>query len=78
MSDDDNTQHYARWRNSEVSEIFIGLGCLLQPSSSRGVFLLMAKDPLGLRLWDLLPADPILARGIATAPVRYWGGVKQT
>jgi hypothetical protein len=29
-------------------------------------FLLMAKDALGLRLWDLLPADiPILARGIA-------------
>ena len=28
--------------------------------------MLMAKDALGLRLWDLLPADiPILARGIA-------------
>jgi hypothetical protein len=26
----------------------------------------MAKDALGLRLWDLIPADiPILARGIA-------------
>ena len=28
--------------------------------------MLMAKDALGLRVWDLLPADiPILARGIA-------------
>ncbi|HYA27344.1 MAG TPA: hypothetical protein VEI95_00895 [Acidobacteriota bacterium] len=26
----------------------------------------MAKDALGLRLWDLIPADiPILARGVA-------------
>jgi hypothetical protein len=34
--------------------------------SPHGGLLLMAKDALGLRFWDLIPSDiPILAGGIA-------------
>jgi hypothetical protein len=66
MSNDENTQHYARWRNSAVSRNFHRLGLLVAAIILTAGLLLMAKDALGLRLWDLLPADiPILARGIA-------------
>ncbi|HET8972974.1 MAG TPA: hypothetical protein VFN63_06780, partial [Pseudolabrys sp.] len=50
----------------EVSRNFHRLGLLVAAIILTAGFLLMAKDALGLRLWDLLPADiPILARGIA-------------
>jgi hypothetical protein len=66
MSNDEDTQHYTRWRNSEVSRKFHRLGLLVAAIILTAGLLLMAKDALGLRLWDLLPADiPILARGIA-------------
>jgi hypothetical protein len=67
MSNDDDNQHiYTRWRNSEVSENFHRLGLLVAAIILTAGLLLMAKDALGLRLWDLIPADiPILARGIA-------------
>lgn len=66
MSNDENPRHYARWRNSEVSRNFHRLGLLVAAIILTAGLLLMAKDALGLRLWDLLPADiPILARGIA-------------
>lgn len=66
MSNDENTQRYARWRNSQVSRNFHRLGLLVAAIILTAGLLLMAKDALGLRLWDLLPADiPILARGIA-------------
>jgi hypothetical protein len=66
MSNDENMQHYTRWRNSEVSRNFHWLGLLVAAIILAAGLLLMAKDALGLRLWDLLPADiPILARGIA-------------
>src|SRR6476469_5589718 len=65
-SDDDKRQMYTRWRNSEVSRNFHRLGLLVAAIILMAGLLLMAKDALGLRLWDLLPADiPILARGIA-------------
>ena len=66
MSNDENMQHYTRWRNSEVSRNFHWLGLVVAAIILAAGLLLMAKDALGLRLWDLLPADiPILARGIA-------------
>ena len=67
MSNDDDNQHiYTRWRNSEVSRNFHRLGLLVAVIILTAGLLLMAKDALGLRLWDLIPADiPILARGIA-------------
>ncbi|HMF22281.1 MAG TPA: hypothetical protein VKG24_09160 [Pseudolabrys sp.] len=66
MSKDDDTQHYARWRNSDASRNFHRLGLLVAAIILTSGLLLMAKDALGLRLWDLIPADiPILARGIA-------------
>ncbi len=67
MSNDDDKQHmYARWRNSEVSRNFHRLGLLVAALILLGGLLLMAKDALGLRFWDLLPSDiPILAGGIA-------------
>ena len=65
-SDDDKRQMYTRWRNSEVSRNFHRLGLLVAAIILMAGLLLMAKDALGLRLWDLLPADiPILAGGIA-------------
>ena len=66
MTGDDNRQaRYARWRNSDVSRNFHRLGLLVAAIILLAGLLLMAKDALGLRLWDLIPADiPILARGI--------------
>ena len=65
-NDDDNRQMFTRWRNSEVSRNFHRLGLLVAGIILMGGLLLMAKDALGLRLWDIIPADiPILARGIA-------------
>ena len=66
MSNDENTQHYARWRNSDVSRNFHRLGLLVAAIILMAGLLLMAKDALGVRFWDLIPADiPILAGGIA-------------
>ena len=66
MSNDENTQPYARWRNSEVSRNFHRLGLLVAAMIFSAGLLLMAKDALGLRFWDLIPADiPILGRNIA-------------
>ena len=66
MSNDyDNLHIYARWRNSEVSKNFHRLGLLVAAMILVAGLLLMAKDALGVRFWDLIPADiPILARGI--------------
>jgi hypothetical protein len=65
-NDDDKQRMYARWRNSEVSRNFHRLGLLVAALILVGGLLLMAKDALGLRFWDLLPSDiPILAGGIA-------------
>ena len=67
MSDVDHKRHmYTRWRNSEASRNFHWLGLLVAAIILAAGLLLMAKDALGLRLWDLIPADiPILAGGIA-------------
>ena len=66
MSNDDDTHVYTRWRNSQVSGNFHRLGLLVAAIILAAGLLLMAKDALGLRLWDLIPADiPILAGGIA-------------
>ena len=63
---DDKLSTYARWRNSKVSRNFHRLGLLVAAIILTAGLLLMAKDALGLRLWDLIPADiPILAGGIA-------------
>ena len=64
MSNDDDNQHmFARWRDSEVSRNFHRLGLLVAAIILTAGLLLMAA--LGLRLWDLIPADiPILAGGI--------------
>ena len=63
---DDKLPTYARWRNSKVSRNFHRLGLLVAAIILTAGLLLMAKDALGLRLWDLIPADiPILAGGIA-------------
>jgi len=65
-NDDDNRHMFTRWRNSEVSRNFHRLGLLVAALILTAGLLLMAKDALGLRLWDLIPADiPILAGGIA-------------
>jgi hypothetical protein len=65
-NDDDNRKMYTGWRNSQVSKNFHRLGLLVAAVVLMAGLLLMAKDALGLRLWDLIPADiPILARGIA-------------
>jgi hypothetical protein len=55
-SDDDKQPLYARWRNSEVSRNFHRLGLLVAAIILTAGLLLMAKDALGLRLWDLIPA----------------------
>jgi hypothetical protein len=66
MSNDHDTPHYARWRNSEVSRNFHRLGLLVAAIILASGLLLMAKDALGLRLWDLIPSDiPILGRNIS-------------
>ena len=64
-SDDDDRSMYRRSRNSLVSKNFHRLGLLVASIILTAGLLLMAKDALGLRFWDLIPADiPILARGI--------------
>jgi hypothetical protein len=67
MTGNDNRQaRYARWRNSDVSRNFHRLGLLVAAIILLAGLLLMAKDALGIRFWDLIPADiPILAGGIA-------------
>jgi hypothetical protein len=61
-----NRHMFTDWRNSEVSRNFHRLGLLVAAVILTAGLLLMAKDALGLRLWDLIPADiPILAGGIA-------------
>jgi hypothetical protein len=69
MTNDDNTPPvYARWRNSQVSRNFHRLGLLVAAIILLAGLLLMAKDALGLRFWDLIPADiPILGLNIAIA-----------
>ena len=69
MTNDDNTPPvYARWRNSQVSRNFHRLGLLVAAIILVAGLLLMAKDALGLRFWDLIPADiPILGKNIAIA-----------
>jgi len=58
---------YSRSRNALVSRNFHRLGVLVACIILAAGLLLMAKDALGLRFWDLIPADiPILALGIAT------------
>jgi len=65
-SDDENPHTFTRWRNSRVGKNFHRLGLLVSGIILTAGLLLMAKDALGLRLWDLIPADiPILARGVA-------------
>ncbi|MGB8137211.1 MAG: hypothetical protein WCF15_10575 [Pseudolabrys sp.] len=65
-SDDDRQPLYAHWRNSNVSRNFHRLGLLVAAIILIAGLLLMAKDALGLRFWDMIPADiPILAGGIA-------------
>ena len=68
MSNDDDKQPlYVRWRDSNVSRNFHRLGLVVAAIILMAGLLLMAKDALGLRFWDLIPADiPILAGGIAT------------
>lgn len=64
-SDDDDRSMYRRSRDSLVSKNFHRLGLLVACIILAAGLLLMAKDALGLRFWDLIPADiPILARGI--------------
>jgi len=64
-SDDDKRPLYARWRNSDVSRNFHRLGLLVAAIILMTGLLLIAKDALGLRFWDLIPADiPILAGAI--------------
>jgi hypothetical protein len=78
MSNDENTQHYVRWRNSEVSRNFHRLGLLVAAIILTAGLLLMAKDALGLRLWDLLPADRIAIglTGIGLVSVAAYGIVR--
>jgi hypothetical protein len=65
-NDDDNPPMYARWRNSQVSRNFHRLGLLVAAIIVSAGLLLMAKDALGLRFWDLIPSDiPILGRNIS-------------
>jgi hypothetical protein len=66
MGNDDKQHIFTRWRNSEVNRNFHRLGLLVAVLILSAGLLLMAKDALGLRFWDLIPADiPILAGGIA-------------
>ena len=66
MSNDENAQPYARWRNSMVSRNFHRLGLLVAAMIFSAGLLLMAKDAIGLRFWDLIPADiPVLGRNIS-------------
>ncbi len=67
MSNDDDKQPlYVRWRDSNVSRNFHRLGLVVAAIILMAGLLLMAKDALGLRFWDMIPADiPILAGGIA-------------
>ena len=68
ISNDNDNGHmlFTRRRNSEVSRNFHRLGLVVAVIILTAGLLLMAKDALGLRLWDLIPADiPILAGGIA-------------
>jgi hypothetical protein len=69
MTNDDKTPPvYARWRNSQVSRNFHRLGLLVAAIILSAGLLLMAKDALGLRFLDLIPADiPILGMNIAIA-----------
>jgi len=68
MSNNDDTHYYARWRNSDVSKNFHRLGLLVAAIILAAGLLLMAKDAMGLRFWDLIPADiPILGRNISIA-----------
>lgn len=68
MSNDDDTQHYTRWRNSAVSRNFHRLGLLVAAIVLSAGLLLMAKDAVGVRFWDMIPADiPILGRNISIA-----------
>ena len=65
--DDKREARYARWRNSDVSRNFHRLGLLVAAIIILAGLLLMAKDALGIRFGDLIPADiPVLAGGIAT------------
>jgi hypothetical protein len=65
-SDNDKQPLYARWRNSDVSRNFHRLGLFVAAIILVAGLLLMAKDALGVRFWDLIPADiPFLAGGIA-------------
>jgi hypothetical protein len=64
--DNDKLALYARWRTSDVSRNFHRLGLIVAAIILVAGLLLMAKDALGVRFWDLIPADiPILAGGIA-------------
>ena len=67
MSNHDDHKHvFARWRNSEVSRNFHRLGLLVGAMTLAAGLLLMAKDALGIRFWDLIKLSiPILAGGIA-------------
>ena len=66
MSTDDKQPLYARFRNSDASRNFHRLGLIVAAFILVAGLLLMVKDGLGLRFWDLLPSDiPILAGGIA-------------
>ncbi len=68
MNNDQGPGHYARWRNSVVSRNFHRLGLLVAAIIFSAGLLLLAKDALGLRFWDLIPADiPILGRNISVA-----------
>ena len=73
MSNHDDHKHvFARWRNSEVSRNFHRLGLLVGAMTLGAGLLLMAKDALGIRFWDLIPADiPILAGGDRYRPYRH-------
>lgn len=65
-NDDENRRTYTHWRNAEVSRNFHRLGLVVAAIIFAAGLLLMAKDALGLRFWDLIPSDiPILAGGIA-------------
>ena len=67
MSNNDNNRPaFTHWRNSEVSRNFHRLGLLVAAIILTSGLMLMTKDALGLRLWDLIPSDiPILAGGVA-------------
>lgn len=66
MSNDHRMANYARWRNSEVSRNFHRLGLLVAAIIVTAGLLLMAKDALGVRFSDLIPADiPILRRNVS-------------